>query len=251
MSQNEIDCVRRTPSSRKQVGRQGGDRHGRGVAKAGRLLASAMPRPVLFARQGARVVVADLDEERAEVTVKFIRENGGEASFVSADITVEADCRELAEACVSRYGSLDILVNNAGGVGGGKVTDYEEGLWNVALDVNLRGPVMACKYAVPHMAAGGGGSIIHIASIDGLLAGAYINVPYSVAKGGLATLTRLMAVHHGREGIRVNCLAPGHVHASFTAEFAGGGAGEEEEDRAAGNGRDGVGCGVCGALFCE
>ena len=72
------------------------------------------------------------------------------------------------------------------------------------------------------MAAGGGGSIVHISSIDGLLAGAYINVPYSVAKGGLATLTRLMAVHHGREGIRVNCLAPGHVHASFTAEFAEG-----------------------------
>ena len=177
---------------------------------------------VLFARQGARVVVADLDEERADVTVKFIRENGGEASFVSADITREEDCQELAEKCVGRYGSLDILVNNAGGIGGGKVTDYEEGLWNVALDVNLKGPVMACKYAVPHMAAGGGGSIIHISSIDGLLAGAYINVPYSVAKGGLATLTRLMAVHHGREGIRVNCLAPGHVHASFTAEFAEG-----------------------------
>ena len=96
---------------------------------------------------------------------------------------------------------------------------------------------MACKYAVPHMAAGGGGSIVHISSIDGLLAGAYINVPYSVAKGGLATLTRLMAVHHGREGIRVNCLAPGHVHASFTAEFSGGGAGEASEDWAAGDGR--------------
>jgi len=175
---------------------------------------------VLFARQGARVVVADLDEDRAKATIKFIKEHGGEAFFISADITREEDCRELAEACVGRYGSLDILVNNAGGVGGGKVTDYEEALWNVALDVNLKGPVMACKYAVPHMAAGGGGSIIHISSIDGLLAGAYINVPYSVAKGGLATLTRLMAVHHGREGIRVNCLAPGHVHASFTAEFS-------------------------------
>ncbi|MDE0630830.1 MAG: SDR family oxidoreductase [Caldilineaceae bacterium] len=175
---------------------------------------------VLFARQGARVVVADLDEDRAEATIKFIKEHGGEASFISADITREEDCRALAGACVDRYGSLDILVNNAGGVGGGRVTDYEPALWNVALDVNLKGPVMACKYAVPHMAAGGGGSIIHISSIDGLLAGAYINVPYSVAKGGLATLTRLMAVHHGREGIRVNCLAPGHVHASFTAEFS-------------------------------
>ena len=181
---------------------------------------------VLFARQGARVVVADLDEERAEVTVKFIKENGGEASFVPADITREEDCRELAEKCTNRYGSLDILVNNAGTPGSGKVTDYDEAIWDVALDVNLKGPVMACKYAVPHMAAGGGGSIINISSIDGLLAGAYINVPYSVAKGGLATLTKLMAVHHGRENIRVNCLAPGHVHASFTAGFS-----QEERER--------------------
>ena len=177
---------------------------------------------VLFARQGARVVVADLDEDRAETTLRVIGEGGGEASFIGADITREEDCRKLAEGCVERYGSLDILVNNAGIAGTGKVTDYEEEIWDVALDVNLRGPVMACKYAVPCMAASGGGSIINISSIDGLLAGAYLNVPYSVAKGGLATLTRLMAVHHGRENIRVNCLAPGHVHASFTAGFADG-----------------------------
>ncbi len=177
---------------------------------------------VLFARQGARVVVADLDEERAEATLKIIGEGGGEGSYICADITKEEDCRRLAEGCVDRYGSLDILVNNAGIAGSGKVTDYDEETWDVALDVNLKGPVMACKYAVPYMAAGGGGSIINISSIDGLLAGAYLNVPYSVAKGGLATLTRLMAVHHGRENIRVNCLAPGHVHASFTAGFAEG-----------------------------
>ena len=175
---------------------------------------------VLFARQGAKVVVADLDEERAGATIKFIANNGGDASFIPADITREEDCRNLAEKCVDRYGSLDILVNNAGAPGTGKVTDHDEATWNLALDVNLKGPVMACKYAVPHMAAGGGGSIINISSIDGLLAGAYLNVPYSVAKGGLATLTRLMAVHHGRENIRVNCLAPGHVHASFTAGFS-------------------------------
>ena len=152
---------------------------------------------------------------------------------------------------MERYGSLDILVNNAGIAGTGKVTDYEEEIWDVALDVNLRGPVMACKYAVPCMAAGGGGSIINISSIDGLLAGAYLNVPYSVAKGGLATLTKLMAVHHGRENIRVNCLAPGHVHASFTAGFADGERETAAEDWAAGDGGDGVGRCVCGALFCE
>lgn len=174
---------------------------------------------ILFARQGARVVVADLDEDRAEATLKIIREGGGDGSFVHADITREEDCQNLAAECVDRYGSLDIVVNNAGAPGGGDVTQYEEALWNVAIDVNLKGPVMVCKHAVPRMAASGGGSIINISSIDGLLAGAYINVPYSVAKGGLATLTKLMAVHHGRQNIRANCLAPGHVHASFVAGF--------------------------------
>ena len=175
---------------------------------------------VLFARQGARVVVADLSEERAGTTVKVIEEGGGEASVVLVDITREDECRELAAECVNRYGSLDIVVNNAGTAGSGDVTEFDEEIWNVALDVNLKGAVLVCKYAVPRMAESGGGSVINISSIDGLLAGAYINVPYSVAKGGLATLTKLMAVHHGRQNIRANCIAPGHVHASFTASFS-------------------------------
>ena len=130
------------------------------------------------------------------------------------------------QSASNRYGSLDIVVNNAGAAGSGDVTEFDEEIWNVALDVNLKGAVLVCKYAVPRMAEGGGGSVINISSIDGLLAGAYINVPYSVAKGGLATLTKLMAVHHGRQNIRANCIAPGHVHASFTAGFS-----QEERER--------------------
>ena len=141
--------------------------------------------------------------------MKVIEEGGGDASVVLVDITREEDCRELAAECVNRYGSLDIVVNNAGAAGSGDVTEFDEEIWNVALDVNLKGAVLVCKYAVPRMAEGGGGSVINISSIDGLLAGAYINVPYSVAKGGLATLTKLMAVHHGRQNIRANCIAPG------------------------------------------
>ena len=175
---------------------------------------------LLFARQGARIVVADMDEDRAATTLKTIRESGGVGSFVEVDITREEDCRKLAAECVERYGSLDIVVNNAGAAGGGKVTEFDEESWNVALDVNLKGAMLVCKHAVPRMAESGGGSIINVSSIDGLLAGAYLNVPYSVAKGGLATLTKLMAVHHGRENIRANCVAPGHVHASFTAGFS-------------------------------
>ena len=181
---------------------------------------------ILFARQGARIIVADMSEDRAEATLKVIEEGGGDASIVLADITREEDCRNLAAECVERYGSLDIVVNNAGAPGSGMVTEFDEESWNVAIDVNLKGAMLVCKHAVPCMAASGGGSVINISSIDGLLAGAYLNVPYSVAKGGLATLTKLMAVHHGRQNIRANCIAPGHVHASFTADFS-----QEERER--------------------
>lgn len=174
---------------------------------------------ILCARQGARVILADVDEGRAGETLKLIRKGGGEASIVVADITQEEDCRRLADECVDRYGSLDIVVNNAGAPGHGTVTEFDEEVWQVALDVNLKGAMLVCKHAAPRMAAGGGGSIVNISSIDGLLAGAYLNVPYSVAKGGLVTLTRLMAVHHGRQNIRANCIAPGHVHASFVANL--------------------------------
>ena len=174
---------------------------------------------ILFARQGAQVILADLDEDRARETLKIIERGGGKASIVLADITQEEDCRRLAAECFDRYGSLDIVVNNAGGPGNGMVTEFEEETWNLALDVNLKGAALVCKYAVPRMEVSGGGSIVNISSIDGLLAGAYRNVPYSVAKGGLATLTKLMAVHHGRQNIRANCIAPGHVHASFVASF--------------------------------
>ncbi len=174
---------------------------------------------LLFARQGARVILADLDRCRAEETLKMIESGGGTASIVIADVAVEEDCRRLAAECVERFGSLDVVVNNVGGPGIGMVTEIEEADWDLALDVNLKGPALVCKHAVPRMAAGGGGSIVNISSIDGLLAGAYLNVPYSVAKGGLVTLTKLIAVHHGRQNIRANCIAPGHVHASFVASF--------------------------------
>lgn len=175
---------------------------------------------VLFARQGAQVILADLDEERAQETLAAIQQFGGDAAIVQADITREQDCQQLAQAAVEKYGRLDVLVNNAGAPGHGTVTEISEEVWNLALDVNLKGAALASKYAIPQMEASGGGSIVNIASIDGLRAGAARNVPYSVAKGGLATLTKLMAVHHGRQGVRANCIAPGHVHASFVAHIS-------------------------------
>ena len=186
-----------------------------GAGTRGAVPGTGQATALLFARHGAKVLLVDQDVARAEETQKTIVAKGGEAAVFQADVTEETECQALVETCVSRYGALHILVNNVGTTGSGKVTQVEETYWQRAIDVNLKSAVLTSKYAVPQMAADGGGSIIHIASIDGLRAGMRPNIPYSVTKGGLITLTRAMAVHHGREGIRVNCIAPGHIYGAF------------------------------------
>jgi len=190
-----------------------------GAGSRGSLTGTGEATAILFARHGAKVLLADLDQGRARATERQIADEGGNASVFVANVTDEPACRALIDACIDRYGRIDILVNNVGALGAGKVTDIEDEVWSRALDGNLKSAALVSKFAVPQMAADGGGSIIHVSSIDGLRAGASHNVPYSVAKGGLVTLTKAMAVHHGRDNIRVNCIAPGHIHAPFVASM--------------------------------
>lgn len=172
---------------------------------------------ILFARQGAKVLLVDLHEARAEDTRAAIEAEGGEASVFAADVTQDDACRAMVAACVARYDGLDVLFNNVGGSGRGKVTEIEESGWQHALDLNLKSAVFASKHAIPAMARTGGGSIIHVSSIDGVRAGLSKNVPYAVAKGGLFALTRQTAVQHGRENVRVNCIVPGMLYAPIVA----------------------------------
>ena len=191
-----------------------------GAGTRGPMPGTGQATAILFARQGAKVLLVDLEIERAQETQAAIEAEGGQASVFQADVTQEENCRAMVETCLERYGALHILFNNVGAGGPGMVTQVEEAVWNRALDVNLKSAVLACKYAVPKMADSGGGSIINVSSIDGLRAGMSPNIPYAVAKGGLISLTKAMAVHHGRENIRVNCLAPGHLHAPFVAHIS-------------------------------
>jgi len=101
----------------------------------------------------------------------------------------------------------------------GTVTQVEEEKWDFVMDLNLKSMIMACKHAVPRMAEAGGGSIINVSSIDALRAGSSRKVPYAAAKGGMISTTKVMAVHHGRDNLRVNCVAPGHLYASFPAPY--------------------------------
>ncbi len=166
---------------------------------------------VLFAREGAKVLLVDRDIEAAERTRAEIEAEGGEASVFEADVSVEADCQALVEAAVERYGKLDVLMNNVGIGGRGKVTEIDFDEWERVQAVDVKSMAMISKYAVPAMSKGGGGSIINVSSVDGVRAGAFFNIPYAVAKGGVISMTRAMAVHHGREGVRANCIVPGHL----------------------------------------
>jgi len=164
---------------------------------------------VVLAREGAQVVLADLHPDRAEETRQMIEAEGGEARVVGADVTKAADCEAMVAAALDAFGTLDILVNNVGLASLGTVVDLSEEAWDRALDINLRSAFLASKYAVPVMAQKGAGAVVNIASISALRGDG--TAAYSAAKGGLLALTVDMAYSHGRQGIRVNAIAPGHI----------------------------------------
>lgn len=173
---------------------------------------------VLFAREGCKVLLMDMDEEAANETLAMIEKEGGEASVFVGDVTVADDCRRAVEASVERYGRLDTLVNNVGILAPGNVLTVEEEDYDRAMAVNLKGMVLMSKYALPRIVEGGGGSVINMSSFLGLRSGSvFESIPYSVSKGGVIALTTTMASEHGRENVRVNALAPGYLYTPMVA----------------------------------
>lgn len=164
---------------------------------------------VVFAREGASVLLVDLYPERAAETKAMIEAEGGKAEVFGADVTKAEQCAAMVDAALGAFGGVDILVNNIGLASLGTVVDTTEEAWDRALDVNLRTAFLASKYTVPVMAERGAGSIVNIASISALRGDG--TVAYSAAKGGLIAMTIDMAYSHGRQGIRVNAIAPGHI----------------------------------------
>ena len=164
---------------------------------------------VVLAREGASVLLADLYPERALESLRMIEDVGGKARVFAADVTSAASCAEMVAAAVGTFGGLDVLVNNVGRAFLGTVVDTTEEDWDASFAINLRSAFLSCKYAVPVMAAHGGGSIVNVASISALRGDG--TVAYSAAKGGMIAMTVDMAYSHGRQGIRVNAIAPGHI----------------------------------------
>ena len=167
---------------------------------------------VLLARHGARVGLVDANRSWAEDTARMIAAEQGDAEVLEADVTDPAACAAAVRAAVARWGRLDILVNNVG-IGGppGTAVEVDPTAWDQAMRVNVTSMMLMAKYAIPEMRKAGGGSIINIASVAGL-AGGHPSLLYPTSKGAVVNMTRAMAAHHGGEGIRVNCVAPGMVY---------------------------------------
>ena len=165
---------------------------------------------LLFAEEGAQVVITGRDEARGRAVVVEIEETGGSAVFVISDVRFTADCRRAVDETLQAFGRLDILFNNAGVFYANTVPDSSEEEWDWTIDTCLKGTYLMCKFALPVMIAQGHGVIVNNASGWGLVGGEAA-AAYCAAKGGVVLLTKAMAIDHGRQGIRVNCVCPGDV----------------------------------------
>lgn len=175
----------------------------------------------LFAREGARVMLADVADEAAERAVAGIARAGGEVAYVHADVSKGEDARGMVEATLQRFGRLDVLYNNAGvfPAGDGSVVDTPESVWEFTINVNLKGVFLGCRYGIPAMLDSGGGSIVNVASFVALMGAAAPQIAYTASKGGVLAMTREIAVEFARSGIRANALCPGPVETPLLAEL--------------------------------
>jgi len=166
---------------------------------------------IAYATEGAKVAVADINEENAKETVKMIQNQGGEAFAIKADSSKASDNKMLVEEIVAKYGRLDVACNNAGMGGPAKPTgEYEPEEWDRVIALNLNGVFYACKYELEQMEKNGGGSIVNIASIHGQVAAP--NSPaYTASKHAVVGLSKNIAVEYAQKGIRCNAVGPGYI----------------------------------------
>ena len=163
----------------------------------------------LFAKEGARVAVADYQAETGREVVQSIKASGGEAFFVQVDVSDRSQVQSMVDATVEAYGGIDVLFNGAAILAFGTVLDTDEATWNRVLSINLNGTFFCCKAVLPHMIKRGGGSIINVSSSTGAHDAKGNTVAYVTSKGGVALMTKAMAIDHAKANVRANALCPG------------------------------------------
>ena len=164
----------------------------------------------LFAEEGARLTIADIDADGGAQTLANVRATGGEAQFIATDVSKEDDVAAMVQAAADAYGAVDILVNDAAAFVFGEVQDVSDADWARVFGVNVIGQAYCVKHALPHMQAAGAGSIVNIASVSGIIAQPGF-IPYNASKGAVMQLTRCLAMDLAPHNIRVNCVCPGSV----------------------------------------
>jgi NAD(P)-dependent dehydrogenase (short-subunit alcohol dehydrogenase family) len=176
---------------------------------------------LLFAREGAKVVVVDLKKETAEATAEQIRAAGGDARAFAADVSKAKDAEGMVRFAEESYGRLNVVFNNAGVFHNddNSVTNTAEEIWDLVIDINLKGVFLGCQYAIPALQRAGGGSIINTASFVAILGAAVPQIAYTASKGGVLAMTREIAVEFARQNIRANALCPGPVETPLLAEL--------------------------------
>lgn len=181
---------------------------GRGIGRASALL---------FAAEGARLALVDIDQDRGNAVADEVRMGGGEVIFIHADLTDATLVKTMAETVARTYGRIDVLYNNAGINHFGKVTDAEESAWDRVMDVNAKSVFLTCKYVIPFMVQQKKGTIINTGSSASLVGLANLSV-YTASKGAVLALTRNMALDYAAEGVRVNVLCPGVTATEMTEQ---------------------------------
>ncbi len=181
-----------------------------GAGAAGDGIGNGRAAAILLARAGCKVLAVDRDAELAERTVAMIAENGGEGAAFACDVTKETDCAAMVAEAVKHWGRVDVLDNNVGIGSRGPVTEVSPEEWAKVMEVNVTSMYLTSRHAIPEMRKVGGGAIVNISSISALRPRGLTT--YTVSKGAVISLTQAMAVDHGAENIRVNCIAPGPMY---------------------------------------
>ena len=176
---------------------------------------------LLFSREGAAILVVDVNDQAGQETVQMLKQAGGRAAYCRADVSKANDCQQMVAAAEREFGKLNVLFNNAG-IMHSKDDDAiatDEAVWDLTLDINGKGVFLGCKFGIPALRRAGGGSIINTASFVARLGAATPQIAYTASKGAVLAMTRELAVIHARENIRVNALSPGPLKTELLMSF--------------------------------